>query len=234
MLIGRRTTRAAPLARASSVARSSAAASPDSTGCPVERGRFARQYHLPWRVGVGHRDDAVGGRVRDHRFDELPVEPEHRQHPAGALLSVLLHQSAALAHKHQRGIEVDDVRRHQRRELAQAVAGHVARRNHLTHQLPALAHRVQASHADRQDCGLGVDRVVQVLFGTLEAEPGQREAEDLVGPPKDAACRCGCVVEGFAHAHVLRALSREYESHRPVAVWRGHAALGVRRRTPSL
>ena len=191
MLIGKRTTRAAPRSRASSVARSSAAASPDSTSCPGELA-----------------------------FDHLAVEAEHREHPAGALIPVLFHQATAFAHQHQGGVEIDDIRGYQRGELPQAVTGHVAGRDHLAHRLPAFAHRIQAGDADGQDRRLGVDRVVQFLLRTLETQPGQRKAEDFVGPSKHAARGFRRVVEGLAHADVLGALSGEYEGHRPIAVWR--------------
>ena len=213
----------------------------DTNGAPstselsraIERRGLAREHDLSGRVGVRQGDDAAGGGLGDHGLDCLPLEPEHGEHSTGALIPVLFHQAAALADQHKRAVEVHDIRGDQGGELTEAVPGDVEGGDHLTHRLPALAHHIQAGDAHREDRGLGVEGVVQVLLGALEAEAAQPEAEDVVGPPENAAGGLGYLVQGFAHAHVLRALAGEDEGHGPATVGGDHCGFLIRRRIPS-
>ena len=92
--------------------------------------------------------------------------------------------------------------------------GDVAGGDRLAGQEPALAERAEAGHAHGQDRRLGVDGVVQLLGRTLEAEPGEGEAQDLVSLPEDPPGRLRDLVQGLAHAHVLGSLAREDEGDR--------------------
>ena len=102
------------------------------------------------------------------------------------------------------------------------MAGDVLRGDHLAHGLPPLAKHVEARDAHGEDGRLGVDGVVELLFGPLETHPGQREAKDLVGPPEHLAGGLGDVEEGFAHPDVLRTLAGEDEGDRARTVRDGH------------
>ena len=111
----------------------------DQLDGPVERGKFARDDELLGRIGVRHADDAAGfaGRLLASLLEALPLEANDGRHAARSVIALLLHQPSALADEPQRVAELQRAGRDQRRVLAQAVAGHEARR------LPLLAHRLE-------------------------------------------------------------------------------------------
>ena len=100
--------------------------------------------------------------------------------------------------------------------------GDVLGRDHLPHGLPALAQHIETGDAHREDGRLGVDRVVEILFGSFEAHARQREAKDLVSALKDLTRGLGDVEERFAHPDVLRSLPREDKGHRACPIGEGH------------
>ena len=65
--------------------------------------------------------------------------------------------------------------------------------------------------ADREQCRLRVRRELEGVFGTLEAEGGQREAQGLVRLAEDLAAFGERLGEGSSHPHLLGTLSREEE-----------------------
>src|SRR5438094_270171 len=87
---------------------------------------------------------------------------------------------------------------------AQAVPGDVAGGDRLARRVPALAEREEAGDAHCEYGRLGVYGVVQLLRRALEAEPREGEPQDLVSLLENPAGRLRDLVEGLAHAHVLR------------------------------
>ena len=180
----------------------------------LEGGGFSRDDQLAGRVRVGDRDHPGGARLPDQLLDHRTVQPQDGRHASRPRIPALLHQPAPLPDQPQRGLEVDDVGGHQRRELAQAVPGDVAGGDRLARRVPALAERVEAGDAHGEYGRLGVYGVVQLLRRALEAEPREGEPQDLVSLLENPAGRLRDLVEGLAHAYVLRSLTGKHEGDR--------------------
>ena len=118
--------------RISSTARSSAGSSPEITNCS---GVLVLATLTICPVSC---EACCAGDVRARRDRARPPRPCRP-----AMLALLLHQPAALAHQAQRVAEVERAGRHQRRVLAQAVAGDEARR------LPVVADAPRSFRASR-------------------------------------------------------------------------------------
>src|SRR5581483_2487829 len=96
-------------------------------------------------------------------------------HGPGSGWHRLLHVPSALAHQADRIGEAQRARCDQCRIFSEAVACHVIRMNALRRE-----HR-QGGRRDGKQRGLLVFRELKLIFGTLEAEPGEREIEGFIG-----------------------------------------------------
>ena len=186
------TARFAPSCEAISTARLTAAAWPEITVWSGEL-RFAAEQTSPFDgtlAGVRHD----GGR-----------QAHDGGHCADACGDGFLHVGAALAN------ELDGVGEFQRASsyeggiFAEAVAGH---------KIGSEAFfREDAIDGDRagENGGLGIGGELQLVFGAFKADFGDGETEGLIGLVENGA---GCRIlfrQLFAHAGVLRCLTRKYE-----------------------
>lgn len=74
-----------------------------------------------------------------------------------------------------------------------------------------VLHGAHGGHADGHDGGLCVGGLSEVVVGSFEHEFGEWAVEGCVDFVEDVACGLGVVVEVFAHADGLGALSGEHE-----------------------
>src|SRR6185295_7529688 len=130
---------------------------------------------------------------------------------------------AAAAHQAKRLAKAEGAGRHQRRVLAEAVAG----RRHRPQLGGQLAERAVDGDRGRDEGRLRVRRQVQLLLRTLPAQPGEREAESLVGLFKGLPRRGAGLGPDPAHPHLLRALAGKDEGD--LLVGEAHQASAPRR-----
>jgi len=73
-----------------------------------------------------------------------------------------------------------------------------------------LAGSAQVGEARNRDRRLGVARLLELFLGALEADPAEREAQNLVCPFVQLADGGERLLDVLPHAHELRTLAGEY------------------------
>ena len=112
---------------------------------------------LPGCVEVGHPDVAVGPSAGD--LDQVVVEAQHRGHRARVVEAGLVHRVGTLAHQPHSVFEAECAGGRERRVLAEAVSGAVARLD--AEPLDRVEHH-QARHERRQLSVAGVAELLRV------------------------------------------------------------------------
>ena len=118
-----------------------------------------------------------------------------------------LHIGSAFAHQAHRIGKVQRSNRHERRVLAQAVAGDKVRRQTL------FRHHAISRHRHGQNGRLRVRRELQFLFAAFKAHFGDGEAQRMIRFLKHSAGRGIIFRQLFAHARVLRRLPRKHKRY---------------------
>ena len=167
----------------------------------VEGGVIARDDDLTGTVIVGDDQHPASFRSRlfadgAHRID---VQRQQRRHRARLLLARLFHQPTPLTHQPQSFLERQRTCGRQRREFAEAVSSGKSRRRIRAFTLQCAQSR-HTAHIKRRLC---VDRVVQVISGTVETQIREREAERIIRLLKSLSCSRVRFREIFPHADNL-------------------------------
>ena len=162
----------------------------------------AAQDDLTRRIEVGGHADTVfdpGADVLDH----VVVEPEHRRHRAGSLLTRFEHELPAQANRRERLLEREGPGGDMRTELTEGVA--CGER----HGADSILDRPQ--HGDRvcEQGRLCVHRGRQGVQRALRHQGREGKSEHFVGGAQDVCSRRLGLRQRGGHAHVLRSLTRE-------------------------
>ena len=166
---------------------------------------LTRNHHLARRIKVCRHDHTA---VRDFgagRGHVVARQPQHRSHGAGTIDTRLVHEFSAGMHQSDGILETNRTGGDTRGILAEAVARAPRRRNALGLDQP------QRRHTMREQRGLGMPRLAQHVLGALPADPGQLEAQRLVGGLEHGARFRVTLSERSAHADGLGALAGKQE-----------------------
>ncbi len=164
-----------------------------------------RDHHLVGRIQIGGAHHLALRGVAQHGVEFTLGELEDRGHGADARRDSLLHVAAALTDQLDCVGEIESAGRDQRGVFAQAVTGDVIG---LDASFPQHSGR---GGRDRQQRRLGILGQLEGVFGTPEAEFGQRKAERGVGFVKDLSRNSEIVSQALAHTGELRSLAGKNE-----------------------
>ncbi|MNX97670.1 hypothetical protein D3C86_1300450 [compost metagenome] len=199
-------------------------------------GLVAGNHHLRGGVEIDGLDHAGSGRLGASRTHVVIGQAQDGGHAALAHRHGFLHRLCAEAHQRHSVSKRNHARGHQRRVLAQAVAGHQGRGRAAGVQ-PGAVH----GHGGSQHHRLGVGREVQFFRRTF-----RDQAADVLPQRGGSFLQRGAdhrvVGKRVEHADRLRALARENECefHRESSLndsderVRAHAPFQARRAGPHL
>ena len=169
--------------------------------CRINTAHRTGDNHLPRAVEVSSNDYIINALA--NLFDLLIRQGEHRRHRSGLEFAGTLHSLSTCTNEQQRVIKRERTASHQRRELAQTVTGnHIRLLYRIDHE---RRYRVQEHRRLRDACG------TQLFVRAAEHDIRDAETKKLVCTLKQIACRFVVVVQVFAHADILAALTGEDE-----------------------
>jgi hypothetical protein len=170
---------------------------------------MAGDDHLPRRIEVHGLDHFALRRLRADRCHVRIVEAEHGRHATLTAGHRIAHEFAAYPDEVHRVLEIERARRHQRGELAQAVARHPIGCGAACVAPGAISRDPSDQHDGLRDLG---ER--ELLDGSLLRERPKVIAEHAGGGVEGLADDRMRFGPGRHHADRLRPLSRKHERSR--------------------
>ena len=151
--------------------------------------------------GVVVRDDHV--RSDERTCYDVRIKADHRGHRARGIGD--LHELAARPHEAHRVRETKRARSHERAEFAERVAEDDNRLG--KGRACDFLRRAKCGDRRRDQSGLGIRGLIELVLGTVEAQRSQVDADRLVRLFEDTSRAWIALGEIFSHPDHLRSLS---------------------------